>query len=181
MISTKQNEKTAFNALQARFGYTNVMEAPRLNKVSVSSGTGSGKDKKQKNEIVASRLEKITGQKPALRAAKKSIATFKLREGDPVGYKVTLRGDRMYAFLDKLFNIAVPRTRDFRGFSRNGIDEQGNVTLGIKEHTIFPETSDEDLRDVFGLAITIVTTAKKKDEAVAFLEHVGVPFVKKEK
>ncbi|MBI2046413.1 MAG: 50S ribosomal protein L5 [Parcubacteria group bacterium] len=178
MISTKQNEKTAFKALQARFGYTNAMEAPRLVKIAVSAGTGSAKDKKQRNEVVASRLAKITGQKPALRGAKKSIATFKLREGDPVGYMVTMRGARMYAFLDKLFNIAVPRMRDFRGFVKTGIDAVGNLTLGIKEHVIFPETSDEDLKDVFGLAITIVTTAKKKEEATAFLEHLGVPFKK---
>lgn len=178
MISTKQNEKTAFKALKEKFGYTNAMEVPRVVKVVVSAGTGSAKDKKQRNEVVAGRLAKITGQKPSLRSAKKSIATFKLREGDPVGYMVTLRGARMYAFLDKLFNIAVPRMRDFRGFNKTGIDAVGNLTLGLKEHTIFPETADEDLRDVFGLAITIVTTAKKKDEAVAFLEHLGVPFKK---
>ena len=178
MISTKQKEKTAFKALQAVFGYTNTMQAPRVVKVAVSTGTGSAKDKKQRNEVVASRLAKITGQKPALRGAKKSIATFKLREGDPVGYATTLRGARMYAFLDKLFNIAVPRMRDFRGFSKSAIDDIGNVTLGLKEHTIFPETADEDLKDVFGLAITIVTTAKTKNEAVAFLEHLGVPFKK---
>ena len=170
MISTKQKEKTAFKALQAIFGYTNTMQAPHVIKVAVSAGTGSAKDKKQRNEVVASRL--------ALRGAKKSIATFKLREGDPVGYMVTLRGARMYAFLDKLFNIAVPRMRDFRGFSKSAIDAIGNVTLGLKEHTIFPETADEDLKDVFGLAITIVTTAKTKDEAIAFLEHIGVPFKK---
>jgi large subunit ribosomal protein L5 len=178
MISTKQNEKTTFKALQARFNYKNAMEAPRLVKITVSTGTGSAKDKKQRNEIVADRLAKITGQKPSLRAAKQSIATFKLREGDPVGYMITLRGARMYAFLDKLFNIAVPRTRDFRGFSKASVDAVGNLTLGIKEHTIFPETSDEDLHDVFGLAITMVTTTKNKDEATAFFEHMGVPFKK---
>ena len=143
----------------------------------VSVGIGSVKDKK-KVEVIANRIMQITGQKPASRAAKQSIATFKLRQGDMVGYQVTLRGARMINFIDKLINVALPRTRDFRGISKNGIDEMGNYTLGIKENTIFPETADEDLKDVFGMSITFVTTSKDKKMTEAFLTHIGFPFKK---
>jgi large subunit ribosomal protein L5 len=177
MITVKEKQKKAFNELKSNFGYKNVMAAPKISKVVISSGTGSSKDRK-KNELVVDRLTKITGQRPALRGAKKSIASFKLRQGDKVGVTATLRGNRMYGFLDKLINIAIPRMRDFRGIERKGIDEMGNFTIGIKEHTIFPETADEDLKDVFGMAITIVTTAKTRDEAEAFLELIGIPFKK---
>lgn len=125
--------------------------------------------------MVESRLARITGQKAAPRAAKQSIAQFKMRQGDIVGYQVTLRNARMYHFLDKLIHVALPRTRDFRGLSAGSIDEMGNYTIGIKDITIFPETSEEDLKDVFGLAITFVTTAKTKEEAEAFLRHLGLP------
>ncbi|OGI61376.1 50S ribosomal protein L5, partial [Candidatus Nomurabacteria bacterium RIFCSPHIGHO2_01_FULL_39_9] len=146
-------------------------------KVVVNAGVGSGIKKDPKRlELVKDRLTKILGQKPATRASKKSIAGFKLRLGEPIGVVVTLRGKRMYAFLDKLFNVAFPRTKDFRGIKRSIVDNIGNLTLGIKEHTIFPETHDEELRDVFGFAITIVTTAKSKEEALAFFENIGVPF-----
>ncbi len=124
------------------------------------------------------RIAKITGQKPSLRAAKKSIAAFKLREGDKIGVAVTLRGARMMGFLDKFFNVAIPRTRDFRGYDRKSIDEMGNLSLGVKEQTIFPEVSDEDVKDLFGLAVTIVTTAKNKKEATTFFDILGVPFKK---
>lgn len=161
------------------FKYKNAVSAPHLTKVSISVGTGSGMKKdREKNTLVADRLAKITGQKPALRAAKKSVAGFKTREGDPVGLVVTLRGTRMYHFIDKLINIALPRTKDFRGIDPKSVDSVGNITLGIKEHTIFPETADEDLRDVFGLAITIGTTAKNKEEALAYFTHIGIPFKK---
>lgn len=161
------------------FGYKNAISAPHLTKVSISVGTGSGMKKdREKNNLVADRLAKITGQKPALRAAKKSVAGFKTREGDPVGLMVTLRGARMYHFIDKLINIALPRTKDFRGIDPKSVDAIGNMTIGIKEHTIFPECSDEDLRDVFGLAITLGTTAKNKAEALAYFNHIGIPFKK---
>ena len=127
---------------------------------------------------MADRLAKITGQKASERGAKQSISNFKIRQGDPVGFQITLRGKRMNDFLDRLLNIALPRTRDFRGISSLGIDEIGNYTLGIKEHSIFPETSDEDIRDVFGLAITVVTSSNNALEAKAFLEHLGFPFKK---
>jgi ribosomal protein L5 len=137
------------------------------------------KDKK-KIELIADRLSRITGQKPAVRRTKKAIATFKTRLGDPIGYQITLRGKRMYEFLDRLINIALPRTKDFRGLSRESVDAMGNYTLGIREHTIFAETSDEDLKDVFGFAVTIVTSSNDKNATLAFLEHIGMPLKKEE-
>ena len=174
MSITREQEKKSFAALKAEFGYTNVMQAPKVTKVIISTGVGKIKDK-NKIALIQDRLAAITGQKAAPRAAKKSIATFKVRKGDIVGYQVTLRGARMYDFLDKLIHIALPRTRDFRGLQASTIDDMGNVTIGIKEHTIFPEAADEDLKDVFGLAMTIVTTAKSKKEAEALLRHLGFP------
>lgn len=172
-------EKTAkvFEALKGECGYKNKMEAPKLVKVVVSSGVGSYKDK-TKFKIVEDRLARITGQKAAPRPAKISVAGFKSRQGDVVGYQVTLRGARMLDFLDRLIHIALPRTKDFRGLSRDAADEMGNYTLGIKEHSIFPETSDEELKDVFGLAVTVVTTAKSKRELLSFLTYLGFPFKK---
>src|SRR3990167_9300861 len=158
-------------------GYKNPMQIPRILKVVLSSGTGSFKDK-NRFKIVEDRLAKITGQKAAPRGAKISIANFKSRQGDVVGYQVTLRGKRLYDFLERMIHIALPRTKDFRGISPNSVDEMGNYTLGIKEHNIFPETSDEELKDVFGLAVTIVTTAKSKEEVLAFLTYLGFPFKK---
>lgn len=175
--TTYELNKNSFKGMKEKFGWKNPMQAPRLLKVVVSSGIGSVKDKK-KVELIADRLAKITGQKPAIRATKKSIASFKTRQGDPSGYIVTLRGKRMADFIDRLVHISLPRTKDFRGISRNGVDEMGNYTLGIKEHTIFAETSDEDLKDVFGLGVVVVTTSKKKDETLAFLEYLGFPFKK---
>ena len=142
----------------------------------VSSGVGKKREKKQL-ELISDRLAKITGQKTAPRGAKISIASFKVRQGDTVGLQVTLRGTRMFDFLDKLIHIALPRTRDFRGLSPRAIDDMGNLTIGVREHTIFPETSDEDLKDVFGFAITIVTTAKSKKESEAFFRHLGMPLI----
>jgi large subunit ribosomal protein L5 len=179
METIKQKEKKAYTTLKTKYGYKNVMAAPHLVKVVVASGTGSGiKRNKDHNKLVIDRLSKITGQKPATKSAKKSIASFKIRIGDPVGVMVTLRGARMYGFLDKLINVAIPRTKDFRGIDRKIVDNIGNLTMSIKEHTIFPETGDEELKDVFGQAITIVTTAKTKEEATAFFELIGVPFKK---
>lgn len=161
------------------FGYKNKLSAPKILKIVVSSGTGSQiKKDREKNDLIADRLSKITGQKPSIRVAKKSVASFKIREGDPIGLTVTLRGARMYHFLDKLVHIALPRTKDFRGIDKKSVDNIGNMTLGIKENTIFPETSDEDLRDVFGLSITLVTSAKDKEEATKFFEYLGMPFKK---
>jgi large subunit ribosomal protein L5 len=179
METIRQKEKKSYTHLKTKYGYKNVMASPRLVKVVVASGTGSGiKRNKDHNKLVMDRLAKITGQKPATRGAKKSIASFKIRIGDPVGVLVTLRGSQMYGFLDKLINVAIPRTKDFRGIDRKIVDNIGNLTMSIKEHTIFPETGDEELKDVFGLAVTIVTTAKTKAEATDFFEYIGVPFKK---
>lgn len=173
MIS-QQKQKNAFDTLKGSFGYPNTMASPKLMKIVVSSGVGKAKDK-ARLALVEKKLAQITGQKPAARVARKSIASFKLREGEVIGYQVTLRGQRMYEFLDKLVHIALPRTRDFRGLNKTAIDEMGNYTIGIRENTIFPETSEEDLKDVFGLSITLVTTAKTKEEAEAFLRHLDLP------
>jgi large subunit ribosomal protein L5 len=179
METIKQKEKKAYSVLKAKYGYKNIMASPHLLKVVVASGTGSGvKKNKDHNKLVIDRLTKITGQKPATKSAKKSIASFKIRIGDPVGVMVTLRGARMYGFLEKLINVAIPRTKDFRGIERKIVDNIGNLTMSIKEHTIFPETGNEDIKDVFGLAVTIVTTAKTKAEATEFFELIGVPFKK---
>ena len=176
MSTTKQKQQTAYLALAETFGYTSPMQGPRISKIIVSTGVGKKRDKKQL-ELIENRLAKITGQKPALRGARMSIASFKVREGDTVGMQVTLRGARMYDFIDKVIHIALPRTRDFRGLSAKSIDDMGNFTIGIKDMTIFPETADEDLKDVFGLAVTIVTSAKSKPEAEAFLRHLGMPLI----
>jgi len=173
--ATIQNKYTdTFDAMKKDFGYTSMMQAPRIAKLVVSTGVGSIKDKKR-IEFIGGRLARITGQAPALRGAKKSVATFKIRTGDPAGFQITLRGERMRSFFDKLIHVVLPRVKDFRGIKPSTIDEMGNITIGIKEHTVFPETADEDAKDVFGLAITINTTAKNKKEAEAFLRHVGVP------
>ena len=180
MSLTKEQEHKIKDSLKDLFGYENPMQSPKIKKVVVSVGTGRCNKDKVRNKLVEERLAKITGQKSVPRAAKKSIAAFKTRQGDIIGYQVTLRGKRMYDFVDRLLHVALPRTRDFRGLKRESVDEMGNATLGIKEHTIFPETADEDLKDIFSLAVTIVTSASSKKEALAFLEHLGFPF-KKEK
>lgn len=174
-MDVKAQNKNAFDALKERFGFKNLFESPRLVKVVISTGTGKINKDKNKIEMIQDRLARITGQKSAPRGAKKSIASFKVREGDIIGYQVTLRGARMYDFLNKLVHVALPRTRDFRGLNATAIDEMGNMTIGVKEHTIFPETADEDLKNVFGLAITVVTTAKSKEEAEGFFRHLGFP------
>ncbi|MSU74087.1 50S ribosomal protein L5 [Candidatus Kaiserbacteria bacterium] len=172
-MKVAKHNKT-FDALKSEFGYTNVMQTPKVSKIVVSTGVGSLKDKK-KLELIIERLRRITGQAPAVRGAKKSIANFKSRVGDVAGYQVTLRGARMQSFLDKLIHIVLPRFKDFRGIKPSAIDEMGNISIGFKEHIAFPETSDEDTKDIFGLAVTIVTTAKSKKEAEAFLRHLGMP------
>ena len=179
METVQAQLKTTFDSLKGEFGYKNPNQAPTIEKVVVSVGTGRVDDK-AKIALIQDRLALITGQKAAPRAARQSIASFKLREGDTVGYQVTLRGQRKLDFLNKLIHIAIPQTRDFRGLKTSSIDEMGNYTLGIKEHTIFPETADEDIKDVFGMSITIVTTADNKKEADALLRHIGLPLQKAE-
>ena len=178
-LTVKEKEALTFSKMKGEFKYKNTMAAPKLTKVVFNVGTGTAvKKDKNKHELISDRLAKITGQKSALRGAKKSVSSFKIRQGDPIGVVVTLREKRMYAFLEKLFNVALPRTKDFRGISRKVVDNIGNITMGIKEHTIFPETADEDIKDVFGLSITIVSSAKTQKEGLAFYELLGVPFKK---
>ncbi|MBX4192258.1 50S ribosomal protein L5 [Candidatus Parcubacteria bacterium] len=177
-VLLQDKQKTTFKELKEEFGWKNVMQAPHIEKVVVSVGVGKMLKDKDKVKLVANRLEKITGQKAAPRGAKKSIATFKTRVGDRIGYQVTIRGKRAMDFLNRLVHIALPRTKDFKGITTTALDDMGNYTLGIKEHSVFPETADEELKDVFGIAITIVTSAKDKKTSLAFLKHLGFPFKK---
>ena len=175
--TVKEKLKAVYPKLKDKYGWKNVMQAPAIEKVIVSVGTGKmSRNDKKRNDLVVDRLAQITGQKASARKAKQSIASFKLREGEVIGQMVTLRGAHMYGFLDRLVNIAIPRTKDFRGLSKKSVDAMGNFTLGIKEHTIFPETADEDLKDVFGLAITIVFAGNNREENIAVLELLGFPF-----
>lgn len=180
-LTVKEKEIQAYEKMKGTFHYKNAIAAPRMKKVVINVGTGTAiKKDKNKNDATLERLAKITGQKAALRGAKQSISSFKIRQGDPIGVVVTLREKRMYAFLEKLINVALPRTKDFRGVSSKGVDNVGNLTVGIREHTIFPETADEDIKDVFGMSITFVSSAKDRKEGLAFFELLGVPFKKVE-
>ncbi len=177
METTVQKTKSAYTHLKTPLHLKNPMQSPRIEKVVISAGVGSFKDKK-KIDIAFDRLTRITGQRPVKKGAKQSIAAFKVREGDTVGIQVTLRGTRMYDFIDRLIHIALPRTKDFRGIGTSGVDGMGNYTLGIRENTIFPECSDEDLKDVFGFSITFVTNLTDKKATEAFLRYLGLPFKK---
>lgn len=176
----KEQQQTTYEGLKGTYGWSNVMQTPRVEKVVISVGVGKMAKEKGKFELVQNRLAKITGQKPVTRGAKKAIATFKTRVGDTVGYQVTLRGKRAEDFLNRLVHVALPRTKDFRGLSDSGIDEMGNFTLGMKDNTVFPETAEEELKDVFGIGVTVVTTAKNKKDAKEYLTHLGFPFKKAE-
>ena len=165
-------------ALNAKFGYKSVMQIPSINKVVLNIGVGEATSNSKALDDAVKELMQITGQKPVITKAKKSIASFKLREGMPIGCKVTLRGIRMYEFLDKLFNISLPRVRDFRGVNKNAFDGRGNYTLGVKEQLIFPEIDYDKVTKLRGMDIVIVTTAKKDEEAYSLLELMGMPFKK---
>ena len=178
MTITEEKIKNVFEGLKGVFGWKNRMQSPRIEKIAISTGIGRVRTDKVRVDLIEDRLKKITGQKPIRRKAHTSIASFKLREGEVVGLSATLRGKRMYEFLDRFINLAIPRMRDFRGISRTSVDEMGNLSIGIPEHTIFPETPDENIQDVFGLSITIVTSSKGVKEATTFLEKIGVPFVR---
>ena len=166
------------SALMERFKYKNIMEVPKLNKIVINIGLGSAKDNPKVLESALRDLEIISGQKPVITTAKKSIANFKLREGMKIGTKVTLRGEKMYDFLDRLVNIALPRVRDFRGVSASSFDGRGNYALGIKEQLIFPEIVYDMIDQIRGMDIIIVTTAKTDEESKALLELLGMPFKK---
>ena len=180
-MATRIKEKylaEAVPALQQKFGYKNVMEIPKLDKIVINMGLGDCKDNPKALEAAVKELEAIAGQKAITTKAKKSIANFKVRQGMPVGAKVTLRGDRMYAFADKLFNISLPRVRDFKGVNRNSFDGRGNYSMGVKEQLIFPEIVYDDVETVKGMNIVFTTTAKTDEEAQALLELMGMPFAK---
>jgi len=165
-------------AMMQEFRYKNIMQVPRLQKVVVSMGVKEGKDDIKILEQAAAELGQITGQKPLLTRAKKSISAFKLREGSPIGAKVTLRHARMYEFIDRLFNVAMPRIRDFRGYSGSSFDDRGNFSLGIQEQIIFPEVEYDKIKKVQGMDITFVTTASNKKEGKRLLGLLGLPFKK---
>ena len=178
MQSIKEKyEKIVVPEMKKKFGYKNNLAVPKIIKVAVATGIGSMKDE-EKKKIIESSLAAITGQKSVPNIAKKSIATFKTREGMVIGHSVTLRGNRMYDFLEKLVNVTIPRIRDFRGLDPKAIDTQGNFTIGFKEHTVFPETASDDVRKAFGLGVTIATTTKNKEEAFEFFKLMGFPFKK---
>ena len=163
-------------ALVKRFAYKNKLQAPRIEKVAINMGLGEGKENPKILGAAVSDLSIIAGQKPIITRARRSVASFKVREGMPIGCKLTLRGVRMYDFLDKLFNIALPRVRDFRGISPHSFDGRGNFTIGIKEQLIFPEIEYSNVERVLGMDITIVTTARTDEEARELLALMGLPF-----
>ena len=171
-------KNTVFSGLMDKFQYNNAMEVPKLEKITLNMGLGGIKDNQKMLETAAQELAIISGQKPVMTKAKKSIANFKLREGMPIGAKVTLRGENMYVFADKFFNIALPRVRDFKGVSKNSFDGRGNYTMGIKEQLIFPEIDYDKIDKIKGMDITFTTTAKTDEEAQALLELLGMPFEK---
>ena len=165
-------------ALMKKFGYKSVMQIPKLEKVVINVACGEARDNPKVVDAIVSDLSQITGQKPVLCKAKKSVANFKLREGMTIGVKVTLRGDRMYEFLDRFFNLALPRVRDFRGINANSFDGRGNYSMGIKEQLIFPEIDYDKVDKVRGMDICFVTTAKTDEEARELLTLMGAPFEK---
>ncbi|MBQ0098086.1 MAG: 50S ribosomal protein L5 [Oscillospiraceae bacterium] len=171
------NEEVA-PALMKKFSYKSVMQIPKLDKIVVNVGAGEVKDNPKAMDAILSDLAQITGQKALVCKARKSVANFKLREGMPIGAKVTLRGERMYEFLDRLFNIALPRVRDFRGINPNSFDGRGNYALGLKEQLIFPEIDYDKVDQVRGMDICFVTTAKTDEEARELLSLMGAPFAK---
>ena len=176
-LKVKYREEVV-NALMEKFNYSNVNEVPRWEKVVINMGIGEARDNPKALESAVKELEMITGQKALVTTAKKSVANFKLREGMKVGAKVTLRGERMYDFLDKLMNIALPRVRDFRGVSDTSFDGRGNYAMGIKEQLMFPEIEYDKVESIRGMDVVIVTTAKTDEEARVFLEKMGMPFKK---
>lgn len=167
-----------YGALQEKFQYSNVMEIPKLEKITINMGLGEAKDNAKIIEQAVKELAAISGQKPVVTKARKSIANFKVREGMPVGVKVTLRGDQMYEFADKFFNIALPRVRDFKGVSKNSFDGRGNYAMGIKEQLIFPEISYDQVEIIKGMDIVFTTSAKTDEEAMELLRLLGLPFEK---
>ncbi len=169
-------QETIVPKLKEQFGYTNIHQVPKVIKITVNRGLGEASQNAKALESSKEELSTITGQQPVVTRAKKAIAGFKIREGMPVGVMVTLRGDRMYAFLDRLINLALPRIRDFRGISGNSFDGRGNYSLGIREQLIFPEIEYDKIDQIRGMDISIITTAKNDEEGRALLKEMGMPF-----
>ena len=165
-------------AMQKKFGYENVMQIPKLDKIVINVGAGEAKDNAKVIDSISGDLAMITGQKPIVCRAKKSVANFKLREGMPIGVKVTLRGEKMWEFMDRLFNVALPRVRDFRGINPNSFDGRGNYSMGIKEQLIFPEIEYDKIDKVRGMDVCFVTTANTDEEGRELLKLMGAPFEK---
>jgi large subunit ribosomal protein L5 len=176
-LKTRYNEEIRPSLIE-RFGYSTPMQAPKISKITVNMGVGEAKQDSKMLEAATEQLATITGQKPSIRRARKSIAQFKVREGMPVGVAVTLRGERSYEFLDRLMSIAIPRIRDFRGLNPRAFDGRGNYSLGVREQIIFPEVDYDEVDQVRGLDITITTTAASDEESFALLESLGMPFAK---
>lgn len=174
----KKYKDEVFPGLMKSFNYSNPCQVPKLEKITINMGLSEAKDNSKILESAVKEVAQISGQKPVVTKARKSIANFKVREGMPVGVKTTLRGDRMYNFADKLFNIALPKVRDFKGLSRNSFDGRGNYSMGLKEQLIFPEIVYDNVETVKGMNIVFTTTAKTDEEALALLEQLGMPFVK---
>ncbi|MBP1736995.1 MAG: ribosomal protein [Oscillospiraceae bacterium] len=176
-LKTKYSDEVA-PALMQKFGYKSVMQIPKFEKIVVNVGCGEARDNAKVLEAVVGDLSKITGQKPVICKARKSVANFKLREGMPIGAKVTLRGNKMWEFLDRLFNVALPRVRDFRGLSPNSFDGRGNYAMGVKEQLIFPEIEYDKIDKIRGMDIIICTTANSDEEGRELLGLIGAPFTK---
>ncbi|MFA5021631.1 MAG: 50S ribosomal protein L5 [Patescibacteria group bacterium] len=174
----EQYQKKIIPALKEKFSYKNNLAVPRVEKVVINIGTGQGLRDAKFNEVAENTLLRITGQRPVKTAAKKSISNFKIREGLIVGMMVTLRGKRMYDFLDKLVNVTLPRVRDFRGLDAKNVDQKGNLNLGFREHISFPEIKSDEIEKVHGLQISVVTTAKTREEGLELLKYLGFPFSK---
>jgi large subunit ribosomal protein L5 len=174
----KKYKEEIVPALMEEFGFKNIMQVPKLDKVVVNIGVGDARDNKKLLEAAVSELQTITGQKPVICKAKKSVSNFKLRAGMPIGTMVTLRGERMYHFVTKLISAALPRVRDFQGLARKGFDGRGNYNLGIKEQLVFPEINYDKMEKMRGMNITFVTSAPNNEQAIRLLEHMGMPFVK---
>ena len=174
----EQYQNEIVKAMIEKFGYKNIMEVPKLDKVVINMGVGEAKDNAKLLEAAVADLEKITGQKVVVTKARKSVANFKIREGMPIGCKVTLRGEKMYEFVDRLINLSLPRVRDFRGVNPNAFDGRGNYALGIKEQLIFPEIEYDKIDKVRGMDVIFVTTAKTDEEARELLKQFNMPFTK---
>jgi large subunit ribosomal protein L5 len=176
----KRYQEEIVPALMEQFGYANTMQVPRLIKISVNKGVGEASQNKKRLDDAVDEIRTVAGQHPVVTKARKSVSNFKIRDGMPVGVHVTLRGDRMYEFLERLIVLALPRVRDFRGVSDRSFDGRGNYTLGVKEQIIFPEIDLDKVDEISGMDVTFVTTAERDEEALALLRGLGMPFVRRE-